>query len=114
MDRQKDTEKKFAEYMDRILAGGEIKADPSMDEEMRADLEFVKKACSLGQAPTAQFQARLKARLIERLEAQQARKQEQGFKIFTALRQPAWQAAIAAVSGDSRHHDSLAGGRIPA
>ena len=97
MARQKDNEKMFAEYMDRILTGGEIIIDPSLDGEMRADLEFVKKACALGQAPTAQFQARLKARLIEKLETQQVRKQEQGFKIFNALRQPVWKAAIAVV-----------------
>ncbi|HTY82115.1 MAG TPA: hypothetical protein VMB24_04975, partial [Dehalococcoidales bacterium] len=97
MPSEKDIYKKFGEYIDRVMAGEEIKLDPAVDGETRADLEFVKKACTLGQEPTAQFQARLRAHLIEKLEAQQASKREEGWSFFRALRQPAWQAVIAVV-----------------
>jgi hypothetical protein len=94
MGKDKGIEKKFAENIDRILAGEDIKADPSLNAEMRADLEFVKKVRSLGEAPSAQFQARLKASLLQKLEAQQARQRdEQG--LWRIFRQPAWQGGIA-------------------
>jgi hypothetical protein len=119
MDKQKDIEKKFAQYIDRIMAGESIQLDPSMDAEMRADLDFLKKVRSLGQTPTAQFEARLRAYLLAKLEAQQAQQPKEGWSFFRIFRQPAWQAAIAVMlvilvisivwrQGVFRHEENLA------
>jgi hypothetical protein len=98
MGREQKNEKKFAEYLDRILAGEEIKADPAMDEELRAALDFARKMTELGDKPSTQFQARLKAGLLQKLEAQEAaQKAGQGsfWDIFRS--HPVWQGAVAAL-----------------
>jgi hypothetical protein len=98
MGREQDNEKRFNAYIDRILAGEEIKADPDMDKELRAALEFARKISALGAMPSAQFQARLKASLLQKLEAQQAQKKAArgGFRdIFKS--HPAWQGAVAVI-----------------
>lgn len=97
MGREKDIEKKFAEYLDRILAGEEVKADPSMDDEMRAALDFARKISTLGAVPTAQYQARLKASLLQKLAEQEARKKASRSSGWGIFRQPVWQGAIAAI-----------------
>ena len=96
MDRERETEKKFAEYLDRILAGEEIKADPAMDEELRAALDFARKMGELGAKPSAQYQARLKASLLQKLEEQEAPQKEKRGSFWDVFRShPAWQGAVA-------------------
>ena len=96
MGREKEVEKKFTEYLDRILAGEEIKADPAMDEELRAALDFARKISSLGAVPSAQYQARLKASLLQKLEEQEARKKEARGSFWGIFRShPVWQGAVA-------------------
>jgi hypothetical protein len=101
MGRERENEKKFTKYLERILAGGVIKADPAMDEELRAALEFARKISALGEKPSVKFQERLKAQLLEKIrsrEAQQARKKESRGSFWDAFRShPAWQGAVAAV-----------------
>jgi hypothetical protein len=96
MGREKEAEKKFTEYLDRILAGEEIKADPAMDEELRAALDFARKVSSLEAVPSAQYQARLKARLLQKLEEQEARQKEARGSFWGIFRShPVWQGAVA-------------------
>jgi hypothetical protein len=98
MGRERDIEKKFTENLDRILAGKEIKSDPSMDAELRAALDFARKMAALTTAPSAQYQARLKARLLQKLDEQEARKRERRGSFWGLLRtSPAWQGAVAAL-----------------
>jgi hypothetical protein len=95
MGRDKETRKKFIEYLDRILAGEEIPADLDMDEELRATLEFARKMSVLRPIPSDTFQAQLKAGLLQKLDAQEARAKEgQGSFWRTLWRQPVWQGAI--------------------
>jgi hypothetical protein len=102
MGREHDNEKKFNAYIDRILAGEEIKVDLAMDKELRDALVFARKISAMGTMPSAQFRAQLKARLLQKLEAQQAQeaaqvknKRAKGsfFDIFRS--HPAWQGAVA-------------------
>jgi hypothetical protein len=96
MGRENDIAKKFTEYLDRILAGEEVKVDPTMDAELRDALDFARKVTRLGEAPSAQYKARLKASLLQKLEEREARqKQKRGFRGM--FQQPAWQVAIAAI-----------------
>ena len=95
MGRERDNEKKFNEYLDRILAGEEIKADPSMDKELRDALDFACKMADLRQNPPAQFQARLKADLLQKIEARQAQKQARGAFWDVFRGHPVWQGAVA-------------------
>ncbi len=76
MGRERDIAKKFTENLDRILAGEEIKADPAMDAELRAALDFARKMAALRTAPSAPYQARLKAALLQKLDEQEALAQE--------------------------------------
>jgi hypothetical protein len=96
MGREKDVEKKFTAYLDHILAGEEIQPDPAMDAELRDALDFARKIARAGEEPSAQFKARLKASLLQKLEQREARKkQTRGFRGM--FRQPAWQAAVAVI-----------------
>ena len=98
MGRERDNEKKFNEYLDRILAGEEIKADPSMDKELCDALDFACKMADLRQNPRAQFESRLKADLLQKLEARQAQKQAARGSFWDVFRNhPAWQGAVAAL-----------------
>jgi hypothetical protein len=96
MGREKEIEKKFTAYLDRILAGEEIQADPAMDAELRAALDFARKISALGAVPSAQFQARLKASLLQKLEEQEAQKKAKKASFWDVFRShPAWQGAAA-------------------
>jgi hypothetical protein len=98
MRREREMDKKFSEYLDRILAGEEIKADPAMDKELRAALDFARKISELGTKPSAQYQARLKARLLQKLEEQKAPPKEGRGSFWNIFRgHPVWQGAVAAL-----------------
>ena len=96
MGREKDMEKKFTEYLDHILAGKEVPIDPTMDKELRDALDFARKMIRLGEAPSPEFQASLKARLLQKLAEQEASKKEKSFwNIFRS--HPVWQGAVVAL-----------------
>jgi hypothetical protein len=98
MGREKDTAKKFTENLDLILAGKEAKADAAMDEEMRAALDFSRKMAALRTTPSAQYSARLKASLLQKLDEREARKKEQRSSFRGILRtSPVWAGAAAAL-----------------
>jgi hypothetical protein len=98
MGRERDMEKKFTENLDRILAGKEVPADPSLDKELRDALDFARKMTALGAAPSPEYRARLKARLLQKLAEQEALKpvkQDSFWNIFRG--HPVWQGAVAAL-----------------
>jgi hypothetical protein len=97
MGREKDTAKKFSEYLDRILAGKEIPVDPSLDPELRDALDFARKMAALGATPSAEFRARLKASLLQKLADREALKEKTGSFWDVFRRHPVWQGAIAAL-----------------
>jgi hypothetical protein len=97
MSREKEQEKKFTEYLDRLLAGGEIPDDPDMDGELRATLDFARKVAGLRRDPSAGYQARLRAEMLRKLE-ERARKAEEKKGGFRGIwRQPVWQGVMTAV-----------------
>ncbi len=93
MNREKEREK-FAEFLDRLLAGGEIPDDPQMDEELRETLDFARILAGLRRNPSPGYQSSLRARLLQQLE-ERARKSEE--KKVSFWRQPVWQGVVAAV-----------------
>jgi len=95
MDRKREVEKKFAEYLDRILAGEEIPTDPGMDEELHAALDFARKMSEIRPDPSESYQAQLKARLLQKLDEQEAIAREKQGRFWKSIwRQPVWQGAI--------------------
>jgi hypothetical protein len=96
MGRERDMEKKFTENLDRILAGKEVPVDPSVDKELRDALDFARKMTAFGATPSAEYQARLKARLLQKLAEREALKKESSFwNIFRS--RPVWQGVVAAL-----------------
>jgi hypothetical protein len=96
VDRNKETEKKFTEFLDRILAGEEVPADPGMDEDLRAVLDFAQKISKLRPNPSASYQASLKARLLQKLEEQEAKTEGTRGRFWKNIwRQPVWQGVMA-------------------
>jgi hypothetical protein len=96
MGRERENEKKFNEYLDRILAGEVIKADPSMDKELRDALDFARKISEYGATPSAQYQARLKASLLQKLEEQEELQKQKRGSFWDVFRShPVWQGAAA-------------------
>ncbi|OGO31213.1 MAG: hypothetical protein A2Z29_09235 [Chloroflexi bacterium RBG_16_56_11] len=95
MSREKDAGKKFSEYVDRILAGEDIKDDPAMDRDLREALEFARKIIGTRSSPSVKFQASLKASLLQKLDEREERAREkQGRSWGLFWRQPAWQAVV--------------------
>jgi hypothetical protein len=98
MGREKQLEKKITQNLDRILAGGEIKPDPAMDKELGDTLNFARKMAALRPAPSAQYQSRLKAQLLQKLEEREALKRERWSGFWSMLRtNRVWQGAAAAL-----------------
>jgi hypothetical protein len=58
---------RFAQDIDRILAGEEVQASEAASDDYRTTLEFTRKLTGLRDAPSPSFQAQLKARLLQRL-----------------------------------------------
>ncbi len=98
MSREKERENKFTEYLDRLLAGGEIPVGPDMDEELRETLDFAKKVAGLRRDPSPSYQARLRADLLQKLEDRARKAEEKKASFWGGIwRQPVWQGVAAAV-----------------
>ena len=95
MNRKREIEKRFTEYLDRILAGEEITVEPDADAELRAALEFARTIRGLRTSPSESFQAQLKARLLQKLDEQEAIALERRESFWGNIwRQPIWQGAV--------------------
>jgi len=100
MGREADMEKEFSEYVDRMLAGEEVKVSATMDDNCRAALDFAQKLIRLRGVPSPSFKAKLKERLLSRLGEEEARAEAKRSWFWEGLRrlvprQPVWQALTA-------------------
>ena len=59
--------KRFAQDIDRIVAGEEVQVGDGVSDDYRTTLEFAQKLTGLRDAPSPSFQAQLKAILLQRL-----------------------------------------------
>ena len=95
MDRNREIEKKFTEFLDRILAVKEAALEPGADEELRANVEFAARMVSLRPEPAESYRNNLRARLLHQLEASEAATREKRESFWGTLwRKPVWQGAI--------------------
>ena len=71
----KNREREFSEYLDRILAGEDVPLTGDMSEEMCSALEFAREMVALRGSPSPSFQAELKQRLLHRMVEQEIQAQ---------------------------------------
>jgi hypothetical protein len=79
MNREYEDSRIFSENLDRLLAGKEVKIDPAAGVELVAALDFAKKMTVLRSEPSSQFQANLKARLLQQLRDKEALQEDSGW-----------------------------------
>jgi hypothetical protein len=92
MRREFNAEKVFNEHLDRLLAGEELAIDAAAEEDVRTALEFARWMTALQPSPSPQFQANLKARLLQKLSEQEAREESRGWWWKLIPREPVWKA----------------------
>jgi hypothetical protein len=90
-------ERLFSEKLDRMLAGQEIQIDGAVDNDLRTALDFARKMTSLRTTPSSRFKAHLKARLLQRIDEQEARSESRRGWFSRLIRQPVWQAVAVMV-----------------
>ncbi|MDO8490459.1 MAG: hypothetical protein Q7T04_00405, partial [Dehalococcoidia bacterium] len=93
MTSENELERRFSENIDRLLAGEAVEADPSVADDTRTAQAFAQKMIALRGSPSAQFQAQLKARLLNTLNAESARRPAWYERVWP--RRGGWQVAIA-------------------
>jgi hypothetical protein len=90
---QEDKSKAFSEELDRLLAGLPFKPGPSRDEDLSSTLQFAQKIKDVRSEPSPAFQAQLKARILQKLEAaEQKKKARSGWWRQLIPERPVWQA----------------------
>ncbi|MDD5703510.1 MAG: hypothetical protein PHU23_15855 [Dehalococcoidales bacterium] len=90
-------EELFSEKIDRLLANEDVQYDAVMDHDMRTALDFARTMRDLRPAPSAEFQSRLKARLLQKLNERKERSGTGWFWRFIP-HEPVWQVlAVLAV-----------------
>jgi hypothetical protein len=72
MGKDRITEKKFTEYVDRVLAGGEVSASEELSDELRSALDFTRVMLTNRDEPTPLFRAQLREKLLRKLAEQEA------------------------------------------
>jgi hypothetical protein len=101
MKKDKFTEKKFIEYLDRLLAGEEVSLGDDVSDELRSALELARKMLAYREEPSPAFRTGLRDRLLRKLaqeEAAAASKTE-GRRAWAAKlfpQSPVWRAATSA------------------
>lgn len=101
---RRDEERIFNENLDRLLTGGDTAIDAGREEDLRTALEFARQMADLRPAPSTQFQANLKARLLQKLNEQETWKEaKRGWWWRLIPTEPIWQAvtilAIVIIAG---------------
>jgi hypothetical protein len=95
-------ERVFTENIDRLVAGQDIGAISEADDDLRSALDFARKMTALRPAPSAVFQSNLKARLLQKINENEA-PEKSGWFWRLIPREPIWQAvavlAVIAVVG---------------
>lgn len=95
-NRQLEMERLFAEELDRLLAGEEIKPAPEAGEDVSAALIFSQQIIEITPEPNPRFESLLQAKLLSELAQAEAKDNKWYWKIMP--RQPVWQAVTATVS----------------
>ena len=72
MERDRNKEAKFTEYIDRLLAGEQIDVSGEIDDELRSAMDFTKAMLSDRDEPSPAFRAQLRERLLQKLYQQEA------------------------------------------
>lgn len=72
MKKDKSTEKQFIEYLDKLLAGEEIRLGDDVSDEVRSALELARKMLAYRDEPSADFSASLRDRLLRKLAEEEA------------------------------------------
>jgi hypothetical protein len=97
MRKEKNLEKEFSRYLDRLIDRKEVEINPHTEVGIRTALDFAKKMMELRPNPSADFLVQSKARLIKKLINQEAlRKTRNNVKrnwFENLIAQPIWQAA---------------------
>lgn len=65
--QDKNREKEFSEYIDRILAGEDVRPGDDIGEDMRTAIEFSKEMTRMRGGPSAAFREELKRKLLHEL-----------------------------------------------
>jgi hypothetical protein len=95
MNRNREIEKKFNEYLDHILAGEEVILEPGADEDFRTAVEFADKMFGLRPVPSEVYRNDLISRLLRKLGEREAAEREKRESVWKKLwRQPIWQGAV--------------------
>jgi hypothetical protein len=97
MIRREYRERDFSELVDRLVAGEDVQIDPAEEADFRSALEFAQRMAAATPSPRPRFRAELKTRLLQQLAQREERKRTSPFGWLEKLRQPVWQAAVAAV-----------------
>jgi hypothetical protein len=90
MGRGLAPEKIFSENVDRLISGLEVREVPETDQDLQTALDFARLMQLNRPQPGAQFQADLKARLLQKLAQQEAEVKPAWFQRLIP-RQPVWQ-----------------------
>jgi anti-sigma-K factor RskA len=94
---EKDKEKKFTEYLDRVLAGEEISTGKEVDDDLRTTLEFARVMLSDRDEPSPEFKANLRDSLLQKLAARERASSASGRTKFAdwlrqlSPQQPVWR-----------------------
>ena len=98
MASQKNQDREFARYLDRLLGGEEVEAAEVLSEEVRSALSFARKISELRAEPPPQFREQLKARLLQQLAQQGAEGRQGSFWEFLrglVPQSPLWRTVAA-------------------
>jgi hypothetical protein len=97
MDRRYEEEQVFSAQLDRLLAGDEAPADAAMGDDLKTALDFARRMVSCRAVPSPQFESNLKARLLQKLDEQEDRRESGTGWMAGLIRQPVWQAVAVVV-----------------
>ena len=92
MKDEREEARQFTEELDKMLAGKETGA--GHDEKMLRTLDFARKIRASRNEPSAQFESRLKQRLLTKMAERNEAKQKTNW-LTALIRQPVWRTVTA-------------------
>jgi len=97
MNKERNMEKLFNRRLDALLTHEALSPDASLDGDTRSALEFAAGMRSLCSRPESGYQARLKARLLQKLSDEETAKASRKGWLSNFFRQPAARLAAAMI-----------------
>lgn len=97
MGNETSQEREFAENIERLLAGEEIKLGEDVSEDYRTAINFARKLIELRHEPSLQFKEQLKERLLSELvkqEVEAARRERRRNWLWDALKSLVPQSSV--------------------